>query len=100
MYYVDSETCGLCGPLVLLQYAKDDGEIQLYSPWTNPVYQTLEIIEEIISDEVCLFNASFDSFQICKLYTMFSMILDKDWIPEDHIDEIAIIEEKARFVDL
>ena len=37
MYFIDSETCGLHGMAVLIQYAEDDGEIQLFSPWTRPI---------------------------------------------------------------
>ncbi|GAG37123.1 unnamed protein product, partial [marine sediment metagenome] len=61
----------------------------------EPVYKTVELLEWICSQEVCGFNLAFDHFHLSKLYSIWSN-LDPDWIPEDHIDEIAVLEEKAR----
>ncbi|MEE9548734.1 MAG: DNA polymerase [Nitrosomonadaceae bacterium] len=96
MITLDSETCGFHGVMVLLQYAEDDGEIILYNVWKNPIHETLTLLEWIASQEVCMFNAAFDWFHISKIYAMFSMFPDHDAIPEDHIEELAILEEKAR----
>jgi len=93
--FLDSETCGLHGMAVLLQYAFDDGPIELYSPWTEQVIDTLNLIERIMECDLIGFNLAFDQFHLCKLYTIFSM-LDPHWYPEDHIDEIAAIEAEAR----
>ncbi len=100
MLIFDTETCGLCGPMVLLQYAQDDGEIKLYNIWKTPIKDTIELLEWIANQEVCGFNLAFDWFHISKIYTMFSMYPDQDAIPEDHIEELAILEEKARFSPL
>lgn len=95
MYYVDCETCGLCGPAVLLQFSRGDGPIELYHLWTNPIYKTLELIEEIVdSDCVCGFNLAFDWFQISKIYNLFKLG-DPEWYPDEHIEELAILEEKT-----
>lgn len=99
MYTIDSETCGLHGMPVILQYAKDDGPIIIYSIWENPIYETLALIEELLSDSICGFNLAFDMFMLCKVYTTFAMMKDYNVIPEDHIEEIAILEERARFSD-
>lgn len=98
MIFFDTETCGLHGMCVLIQYAEDDGEIKLFSPWTEQVRETLELIEWMCEHEggVCGFNLAFDWFHIAKLYTTFSLIEDKNAYPEDMIDEIAILEEQAR----
>lgn len=94
--FLDSETCGLYGMPVLLQYAFDDGRTNLRSIWKEPIGETLEIIEQICQTDVIAFNIAFDWFQLCKLYTTFALAPSYDWIPEDHIDELAILEEKAR----
>lgn len=99
MITLDSETVGLYGMPVLLQYAQGDGEIKLYDIWKNPIGETLELLEWIASQEVCGFNLVFDWFQIAKCYTTFSLFPDHSVIPEDHINEIGILEEKARFSD-
>jgi hypothetical protein len=99
MIFFDTETCGLHGFIVLLQYAEDDGPIVKWDIWKNPIGDTLELLERIASQPVCGFNLAFDWFHIAKCYTTFAMVDDYDKIPEDDIDEIAILEEKARASD-
>ncbi|KKK72663.1 hypothetical protein LCGC14_2901640, partial [marine sediment metagenome] len=95
MIYLDTETCGLHGMIVLIQYAEDDGEIKLFDVWKEPVEKTLRLLEWFADNELCFFNAAFDWFHLYKLYTVWAE-LPGDWIPEDHIEEIAIVEEAAR----
>jgi hypothetical protein len=98
--YFDTETCGLHGPIVLIQYAYDDGPIELYCPWTEPVEETLQLIEDFCNHEggVCGFNLVFDWFHICQMYTTLKL-LDPSWIPREHIEEYALAESKARMGD-
>ncbi len=69
---------------VLIQWAKDDGPIHLHSVWTNPVRETLELIEMIVndSDGIVGFNLTFDFFHICKLYNVLSMCSDYESDPD------------------
>jgi hypothetical protein len=91
--YIDTETCGLYGPIVLIQYAHDDGEVQLYCPWENPVIDTLKLFESFLeSDCLVFFNATFDWFHIVQMYTTMCL-LDGDKEPD--IEEYAIAEAKA-----
>lgn len=96
MKFVDCETCGFTGPLVLLQYAENNGPVNLYNVWKNPIKRTLELIRWILEDDFCGFNISFDFFQIVKLFTVFSLFPDKDAYPEDHINLIAKLEPFGR----
>ncbi|MHB8108013.1 MAG: hypothetical protein ACYDH4_11400, partial [Candidatus Cryosericum sp.] len=89
--FLDSETCGLHGMPVLFQYAVEDGPIVLYELWRHPVRETLTLIEWLCQHTVVFFNAAFDWFMVCKTYTIFRLC-DPDWIPEEHIDEIAMLE--------
>lgn len=91
MIFIDTETCGLHSMPVLLQYAEDDGPIRLYEIWRHPVKETLALIEWITGQTVVGFNLAFDWFHLCKLYTIWSL-LDPTWIPEEHIEEIALLE--------
>lgn len=93
--YIDTETCGLHSFMVLLQYAWDDGPIHLYNVWKEPVWKTLELIESFLDGCIVGFNLTFDWYHLNKLYTIFSL-LPPDWIPEEHIDEIAEIEPQGR----
>ena len=100
MLTYDTETCGFYGMPVLLQYAVNDGDIKLWDIWREPIGETLELIEWMMGQDVCGFNLAFDHFQLSKLYTTFSLFNNPNAIPEDHINELAIVEEKARFLDL
>lgn len=93
--YLDTETCGLYGMPVLLQYAVEDGPIVLVDLWKQPIGDTLRLIEWICEHTVVGFNLVFDWFQLVKLYTVFRLC-PADWIPEQHIDEIALREAEGR----
>lgn len=92
--YFDSETCGLHGFPVLFQYAVEDGPIVLYELWREPIQKTLDLIEWMCGHTMVFFNATFDMFHICKVYTVFSLC-DPNWIPMEHIEEIAQLESKG-----
>lgn len=99
--------------MVLLQYAQDDGDIILWDVWKEPIDETIDLLEWIASQEVCGFNLAFDWFHISKLYTTFSLFQEKyadkycthslfneqAICPENHINEIGVLEEQARFHD-
>lgn len=101
MIIFDTETCGFYGPIVLIQWAEDDGEIHLYSPWTETIQETLKLIEYFCEHPggVCGFNLTFDWFHICQFYTTLSLLAEKvgyDAYPEDHINTYAMLEPEAR----
>ena len=73
-YFRDNETCGLTGPTVLIQYAVNDGEPVLYSPWTNKVQDTMDLLETFYLNDNVLFNAAFDCFHDVKLYCLMNVI--------------------------
>lgn len=100
MLFLDTETCGLHGMAVLLQYAEDYGPLQLWDIWTNEIGDTLRLIEWICDRSICGFNLSFDWFHLSKIYTTFRLAPNYSWYPVDHIDQLAILEEKARFSDI
>ena len=92
---IDTETCGLHGVAVLLQYAEDEGPIVLHEIWRRPIRETLRIIEWLCEETVVGFNLSFDWFHLVKLYTIFRLA-DPDWIPCEHINELAMLEPRAQ----
>jgi hypothetical protein len=93
--YLDTETCGLHSMMVLLQYAVGDGPIVLYEVWRRPIRETLALVEWMCQHTVVGFNLSFDWFHIVKTYTIFRLC-DPAWIPEEHIDEIAMLEPQGQ----
>lgn len=96
MIFYDTETCGLHGMCVLIQWAEDDGPINLHSVWTEPAIDTLNLIERMMDSEVVGFNLAFDHFHLCKLYTILSLLPDCHAYPEDHIETIARLEPQGR----
>lgn len=95
-FYIDTETIGFHGLAILIQYAYEDGEIILHNPWDVPVSETLRLIERFCNATCVFFNASFDWFQLCKLYTMWRL-LPPDAIPSQlDMDFMAKIEREAR----
>jgi hypothetical protein len=95
--FQDSESCGLYGMPVLFQYAEDDGPIILHDIWRTPIVETIKLIEYWLTQDMCFFNAAFDFFHIVKVYNTLRLFPDWNEYPEDHIDEIALLEKEARF---
>jgi hypothetical protein len=93
--FYDSETCGLHGMPVLLQYAIGDGPIHLFEPWLAPIGETLDRIEMFMGCQNIGFNLSFDHFQLCKLYTTLRLF-PRDARPYKIIDKIAAAEREAQ----
>lgn len=93
--YLDTETCGLHSQMVLLQYAEEEGPIALHEVWRRPIRETLNIIEWLCEHTVVGFNLAFDWFHIVKCYTTFRLA-NPDWIPCEHINEIAMLEPKGQ----
>ncbi len=95
LIYIDSETCGLYGMPVLIQYAVEDGPIQIYDIWKHTVKETKELIEYFCENIFVGFNNTFDWFMLSKLYTIWDLCPD-EWLPEEHIEEIAYKEPLGR----
>lgn len=67
--WLDTETAGLCGRVVSIQYSIDDGPIKIIFPFE--VYGAVEELRELLysSDTIVIgFNLTFDLY---KLYEMF-----------------------------
>ena len=97
---LDSETLGFHGLAILLQWAEEDGPVNLHNVWDRPVRETLELIEMFMQRTLVMFNSSFDHFHLCKLYTMWLVLQEQfgpDTIPIDlPVDALAQAEKDAR----
>jgi hypothetical protein len=96
--FFDTETCGLHGPIVLIQWALGDGPVQMHSVWKEPISDTLELLESLTTNPggVIGFNLAFDWFHVCQLYTTLLRLPDHSRLPEDCIEEYALAEPGAR----
>lgn len=77
MIYTDTETLGLCGPVVLIQWAEYFEDPHLYNVWKHPIQDTLDLIDYLMLHEggICGFKLTFDCFQLNKLSNMLELIL-------------------------
>jgi hypothetical protein len=97
LYLYDTETCGLFGQPVTIQYARGlTGEVTIHSIWKEPIWKTLELIEDMMAKGTIGFNLVFDQFHLCKIYTLLSLWPDQDELPENIIEELAGLEMDAR----
>ncbi len=99
--FLDTESAGLYGVVVLIQYAEgNEGEIVLFSPWENPVSESIELLEKFATNEggIVGFNLAFDWFMLYKWWAMCKLAaeLDPEMIPEENLDLFIDLEEKAR----
>jgi hypothetical protein len=97
--FLDTETCGLHGMAVILQYAFDDGDIRIHNFWLSTIDETIALLDQIADCEVIGFNLAFDWFHLCKIRTTWELarnLIGGDELPVDHIDQIAVLEERAR----
>ncbi len=101
MIFFDTETCGFYGPVITIQWARNDGPVVIHEVWRNPIMDTLQLIEEFCNepDGVVGFNLTFDWFHLCQVYTTLTLLAGKvgyDAYPEDHIIDYAMLEPEAR----
>lgn len=96
--FLDTETCGFCGPICLIQYATNDNDVVLYEPWFNKIETTLELLKNISFTHIVGFNLSFDWFHIQKFYNCLELLYKKlgNIEPIDYINDFAEIEPQAR----
>lgn len=86
-YYLDTETVGFYGVLVLIQYALGNDVVRLHNVWKRPVGESLDLIEIFMNHPggIVGFNLTFDHFHLVKIFTILKQIEAKygrDFIPE------------------
>lgn len=93
--YYDIESCGLYGVPVIIQYAVEDGPIEIYEFWRNPIGKSKRLIEWLMSNITIGFNLAFDHFMLQKWYNILEAYGDDDAIPIEDIKGIAAVEKAA-----
>ena len=92
--FIDTETCGLHGPPVTLQYSFDDDEPRIHHIWLQPVRDTLRLIEKIVESRVIAHNLAFDWFKLQRTHNMLCQ-LPSGRAPIHQIDAMADAEINA-----
>lgn len=94
--YIDCETCGFYGVPVIVQYAIDDGPIQIHEFWRTPMGTSMDLIRMFADNCVVGFNLAFDWFHLQKIYNLFEVYDAPDIIPEEYIEDISKYEKRSR----
>ena len=92
MIYFDSETCGFTGPMILLQWAEDDGPIHLHEVWNEKISTTLRLLERLADSDVCGFNLVFDWFHVVKIYNVLRTLYDAGYDDLPTVDSVAKVD--------
>lgn len=84
--YIDIESVGFHGFVVLIQYAYGNGDIVLYDVWEHPVQETLDLIESFYLNEggIIGFNLCFDGYHLIKCFNTFRLVADKTALPNKY----------------
>lgn len=96
MIFYDTETCGFFGMPVIIQYARDDGDIHIHDIWEKPAEQTMDLIQLMMDEGVCGYNLTFDHFHLQKLYNTLELV-DPDECPINMIHEMYEAEAEAPY---
>lgn len=76
--YLDSETIGFTGPVVLIQYAIGvDGEVIIHDFWKSTVDENIALIDMILEYRVVAFNLVFDWFHLVKAYNVLKVYKER-----------------------
>lgn len=92
MLYLDSEGMNFNGPVILWQYAVDDGPIQVHNSFNAPVKKTLELLEWFCTEHVCAWHLTHDWFHAVKQFNILLQVENKSMFPI--VSEIADIEAR------
>lgn len=98
MIFFDTETCGLVGTIVLLQWSRDNDEyIRLESVWSQKIKDVIQLLEIIIHepDGVVGFNLSFDWFHLQKMYSILRLMSKTGEVLLNCLDEYVVNEMKG-----
>lgn len=99
MIFFDTETIGLTGPIVLLQWSGEkDNDIHLHYPFNSTVNKTIEVFEMLCNEGVCAFNLVFDWFHVCQMGTILLELKEHgmgDKVLIDIVDTYYQLEEQA-----
>lgn len=99
----DTETMGLHGPMVILQYQFDDDDSPvLYNPWLEPVSKTILLIRRMVASRVVAHNITFDWAKIQSFYNAIVALAKSQGLearPIDHLNEMVdlIYSERSAY---
>ena len=97
--YLDTETTGIHGILVLIQYAIHDGPIKLVHLWKLTRRQAMKEIEFLYNHPggMVVFNGTFESFHFNKFYNILLKMKDSPLPLERRVDDVLAVEAGARW---
>ena len=85
-YFVDTETCGLHGVPVLIQYAIDDGPVNVVHVFSTTLGELMALIKDMVANRVVAHNLRFDWFHLSKLYNMIV------WLADEGVGDLNVLK--------
>lgn len=93
MIFFDTESVGMSGPLMTIQYSAGKGsDVILHEVWRESIQSTLDIIQTFCEEGICGFNLVHDWFMLSKWYNVFRQVTNKELTPWQTFNEIQNIE--------
>lgn len=81
--FLDTESVGLYGQPVLLQYAIGDSEVKLVNIYEETIQSTIDLINSFLNENIIGYNLGFDVYKLIQFYTTFIQVDNKQLRPMD-----------------
>ena len=90
-FFFDTESCGLYSPTILIQYHKSKirpikpitrDDVIIHNIWTQPISESLELIQEMCENNVIGFNLAHDWFHLSRTYNILMELYPKNKPPK------------------
>lgn len=97
MFFIDTETIGFYGIPVTMQIAYKDDPAYIVNIWEQTSDYIINLINNVMSEGVIYFNACFDHFMLCKLYSICIQIPNTN-LATLSSERVAKLELSGRFL--
>lgn len=95
-YFVDTESPGLTAPTVLLQYAINDGPVELVDVFFEEAGYLMGLIEEFMGNRFVAHNINFDHQALSRLYNTCRLIKPNQMLINLPIEQLVELDYESR----
>ena len=94
MVFVDTESHGLVGATILIQYSYgEQGAIHVHNVFRESKSATLTLLEELVNNHIIGFNLSHDIFHLTRTYNVLLQIEGED------VNSVTYLQAEAKIRD-
>lgn len=95
-YFIDTESPNLTSPTVLLQYAVDDGPVQLIDPFYEPASKLMDFIAEVMDNCFIAHNINFDMQALSRMYNTCRLMKPDQRMIDLKVEELVELDYESR----